>query len=202
MSTSLSARSTPRTVRLRVAQDTNRAERIRQLKADHPEMTWGYIADRVGVKERSAVEWQRSGGLNSENAAKLADVFGVSFDYLWFGKEKTPTPDILAGVSDREQVEDVRTEFQGYVREIIDKLDTGQVERDRMQLLIDEQNNLLAEQANLLKELRQVVAVLPAVREALSLLRREEDVDPSVQRPELGDAEAPDVAGERSRRTG
>jgi hypothetical protein len=102
MMASLPARSTPRSVRPRMAKDTERAERIRRLKADHPDMTWGYIADRVGVKERSAVEWQRTGGLSSVNADKLAEVLGVSFDYLWFGEERTrPTPDLSGAVSSR-----------------------------------------------------------------------------------------------------
>jgi hypothetical protein len=89
MTASLPARSAPRSVRLRMARDTERAERIRQLKADRPDMTWGYIADRVGVRERSVIEWQRTGGMGSANAEKLAEVFGVSFDFLWFGEERT-----------------------------------------------------------------------------------------------------------------
>jgi hypothetical protein len=123
MSAALPQHRAPRTVRLRMAQDTNRAERIRQLKADRPDMTWGYIADHVGVRERSAIEWQRTGGLTSGNAEKLAELFGVSYDYLWFGEERGATPDLLAGVSKLEQVENVRGEFRSRVREINRKLD-------------------------------------------------------------------------------
>src|SRR3954467_1281074 len=117
MTAPLAARRTPRSVRLRVAQDTNRAERIRQLKTAHPELTWSSIGDQIGGREGSAIAWQQTGGLNPKNAEKLADIFGVSYDFLWFGKEKGPTPDVLAGVAGIEHVEAVRDEFRGEERD-------------------------------------------------------------------------------------
>lgn len=58
-------------------------------------MTWNYIAEQVGVRERSAAEWQKSGGISPDNARKLAKLFGVSYEFLWFG-EREDTPDLMA----------------------------------------------------------------------------------------------------------
>lgn len=78
-----------RTVLLRMAADEARAARIRQLKDDHPGVTWGSIADAIGVKERSAVEWARTGGISYENAKKLSMHFECDLDWLWRGSEPT-----------------------------------------------------------------------------------------------------------------
>jgi hypothetical protein len=195
MTAPLAARRTPRNVRLRVAQDTNRADRIRQLKAAHPEMTWSYIAGEIGVRERSAVAWQKTGGLNPKNAEKLADIFGVSYDFLWFGKEKGPTPDVLAGVSRIEDVEAIRDEFRG-------KVDPNLAQQtdllDRIQASVSQQTALLA-------DLTEVVAQLPALREiarTIEALRAADAVDRR-GRPVLP-AAAPDPPDEEgdSRRAG
>jgi hypothetical protein len=138
---------TPRNVRLRVAQDTNRAERIRQLKTAHPELTWSYIADQIGVRERSAIAWQKTGGISAKNAEKLAELFGVSYDFLWFGKEKGPTPDLLAGVSRIDQVDAVRDEFRGKVDQIVAQLTA-------MEIDIEHQNANLAQQTDLLARIQ------------------------------------------------
>jgi transcriptional regulator with XRE-family HTH domain len=132
MSRSLPSRHTPRNVRPRVG-ETNRAERIRQLKKAHPEITWSYIANYVGVEVRSAQEWRRTGGISPKNAEKLAELFGVSYDYLWFGEERGATPDILAGVSKVEQVEDVRAQFLKLVEQHNSKLDRQNRTLERME---------------------------------------------------------------------
>jgi hypothetical protein len=150
MTAPLAARRPARNVRLRVAQDTNRAERIRQLKTAHPELTWSYIADQIGVRERSAIAWQKTGGISAKNAEKLAELFGVSYDFLWFGKEKGPTPDLLAGVSRIDQVDAVRDEFRGKVDKITAQLAA-------MEIDIESQNANLAQQTDLLERIQAAV---------------------------------------------
>jgi transcriptional regulator with XRE-family HTH domain len=171
MTAPLAGRRPARNVRLRVAQDTNRAERIRQLKTAHPELTWSYIAGKIGVRERSAVAWQKTGGISAKNAEKLAEVFGVSVDFLWFGQEKGPTPDLLAGVAGLEHVEAVRDEFRGKVDQIVEQL--TEMEIERIQAAIRQQTELLA-------DLTEVVAQLPALREiarTIEALRAADAVD-------------------------
>jgi hypothetical protein len=90
-----------------MAASEERAERIATLKAERPDMTWDRIADAIGVKERSAIEWQRTGGITYDNCAKLAGLFEVDPEWLWSGRERPdgtgdpfqapkPTPDIAA----------------------------------------------------------------------------------------------------------
>lgn len=92
-----------------MAADEARADRIRQLKAEHPELTWRAIADHVGVSERAAVEWQKSGGIEYENAKKLAQLFPESSaDYIWRGD----TPDLMGAVSgDTDEITALRNEI-------------------------------------------------------------------------------------------
>jgi hypothetical protein len=187
MTAPLAARRTPRNVRLRVAQDTNRAERIRQLKTAHPELTWSYIADQIGVRERSAIAWQQTGGLNPKNAEKLADLFGVSYDFLWFGKEKGPTPDVLAGVAGIEHVEAVRDELSSKVDQIAGQLAAMEIDLEHQNANLAQQTDLLEriqasirQQTALLADLTEVVAQLPALREiarTIEALRAADAVD-------------------------
>jgi hypothetical protein len=84
-----------RTVLLRMAADDARAQRISQLKADNPEETWASIAEAVGVKERSAIQWAKTGGISYENAKKLAELWGEDLDYIWRGP-RGDTPDLMS----------------------------------------------------------------------------------------------------------
>jgi transcriptional regulator with XRE-family HTH domain len=86
---SLAGHGTARTVLLRMAEDQDRATRIAELKERHPRLTWAKIAEQVGVTERAATQWKKTGALKPENAEALAQVFGVDFDYIWSG----PRPD-------------------------------------------------------------------------------------------------------------
>jgi transcriptional regulator with XRE-family HTH domain len=79
-----------------MAADQERADRIRALKDERPDLTWKDIADAVGVTERAAAEWARSGGMDPKNARKLAEVFRVHEDYIWRG-EQSDTPDLMSG---------------------------------------------------------------------------------------------------------
>jgi hypothetical protein len=82
-------------VLLRMAADQERADRIRALKLERPDLTWRRIADYVGVAERSATDWQKKGGIDYDNAKKLAALFEVDVDYIWRGpieSERAPSP--------------------------------------------------------------------------------------------------------------
>lgn len=89
-----------RTVLLRMAADQERADRIRALKLGRPDLTWRRIAEHVGVTERSATDWGKKGGMEYENAVKLAALFEVDVDYLWRGTAG-PTPDPFETQLDR-----------------------------------------------------------------------------------------------------
>ncbi len=86
---------TPHSVLTRMAQDAERADRIRQVKDDNPQLTWAQIAEKVGVTERSAIAWQQTGGIGHENAKRLAKLVGVDPDWLWSGN-RPATPDLPA----------------------------------------------------------------------------------------------------------
>lgn len=82
-----------------MAADQERADRIRALKQERPDLTWRRIADHVGVSERAATDWQKKGGIEYSNAEKLAQLFEVDVDYIWRGTNNgTPSP--FAGQDD------------------------------------------------------------------------------------------------------
>lgn len=109
----------PRTVLLRMAEDQERAARIKGLKDSRPDLTWAKIAEGVGVKERSAIEWASSGGISEPNAKKLAALFGVPFDYIWRGPE-SDTPDPFAHVNGgRSQLDRIEAKLDQLLRENI-----------------------------------------------------------------------------------
>lgn len=84
---SLRASGGARTVLVAMAASEDRAARIRELKDARPDLTWERIADYCGVKERSAIEWSRTGGITHENCMKLANLFDVPEEWLWSGRE-------------------------------------------------------------------------------------------------------------------
>jgi len=70
-----------------MAASEERAARIRTLKDSRPDLTWDRIAEYVDVKERSAIEWVRSGGITHDNCVLLAELFDVDSEWLWSGRE-------------------------------------------------------------------------------------------------------------------
>jgi hypothetical protein len=124
-------------VLLRMAADQERADRIRALKLSRPDLTWRRIADHVGVTERSATDWQKLGGIDYENAKKLAEIFEVEHEYIWRGpteEERAPSP--FAGqdaLADR---------FDALEQHMTDQL--GAVLQDIKDQLV-EQNKVLAD---------------------------------------------------------
>lgn len=76
-------------------------ERIRELRENSPE-TNRSIADHVGVGERSVAAWIAGGGITYAHAKKVAELFGVSVDYIWRGRE-LETPDLLGALNGADE---------------------------------------------------------------------------------------------------
>ena len=132
-----------RTVLLRMAADQERADRIRALKQARPDLTWRRIGDYVGVSERAAINWQKDGGMDYDNAKKLAELLEVDVDYIWRGTE-TSTPDLLDGTLASDG------SVQEQLAEIRQQLADAQSERERIEAAIKTQNENLAAQTAIL----------------------------------------------------
>lgn len=164
---SLRGPRTPRTLLLRMAADEARAERIRELKDQRPDLTWRRIGDAVGVSERSAVAWQKTGGIDYEHAKKLAAVFEVDLDWLWRGPVSEETPDLIETVARADQLEDIVEKFSRRVDDVEARL--KEIER----LLTDSDTGILAlleRQSRILEDIRTLVGdedVFAAFRQAL-----------------------------------
>jgi len=178
---SLQRPRTARTVLLRMAADEDRATRVRELyetrKAEDPRFTWRGIAEHVGVSERAAHAWGKTGGINPEHLPKLAEILQADQDYIWRGpREDQPTPDLFAG---KEQLDGVSSEFAGRVDQveaklggIDDKLDQlnqalrdASAERiglvDQILALLKQQSELLTRQSELIESLQSAADRLP-----------------------------------------
>lgn len=84
-----------------MAADQDRASRIRELKEDHPELTWQAIADHVGVSMRAAQAWAEKGEIAYANAKKLAELFDdVDVDYIMRGPRGSA--DLMGSLSTAE----------------------------------------------------------------------------------------------------
>jgi hypothetical protein len=136
-----------------MAADQERAERIRALKQERPDLTWRRIADHVGVSERSATDWQRKGGMEYDNAKKLAELFEVDVDYIWRGTESA-TPEPFAN-GNGSSVED-------RLEQLADQIAHDRADREanitEVKNLIQAQNELLATQERILEEIRDATA--------------------------------------------
>jgi hypothetical protein len=136
-----------------MAEDEGRAQRIAELKKQNPRLTWAMIADHVGVTERSAIKWQRTGALSTENAAKLAELFRVDFDYLWFGP-KLGTPEMFVDRRNSPRtpvavnrldgdLEDRITTIEDTLAGITRLLREARSEQDRISALLERQTRVL-----------------------------------------------------------
>jgi transcriptional regulator with XRE-family HTH domain len=153
-----------------MAEDEGRASRIADLKERNPRLTWAEIARRVGVTERAATQWRRTGALKPENAELLAKVFDVDFDYIWSGPSarhpgpvRRPPPNPEDGRRARGPHRHHRTGPQRIVR----LLTQADGEREALHGLVREARAeqeairvLLAEQSEVLKLLRDGTAPL------------------------------------------
>lgn len=72
------------------AQQEEIAARIRELRGPRPQP---YIADKVGVTLRALQRWESGhGGIAWQNIERLAEVFGVSTNYLLYGEAEPHGP--------------------------------------------------------------------------------------------------------------
>jgi transcriptional regulator with XRE-family HTH domain len=136
---SLAGHGTARTVLLRMAEDQDRATRIAELKERHPRLTWAKIAEQVGVTERAATQWKKTGALKPENAEALAQVFGVDFDYIWSG----PRPDTPEMFVDRRNAAAEPSEIAERLDHIDAALELAASERQQIAALLARQTELL-----------------------------------------------------------
>lgn len=194
-SLSLSRQTNARTVLLRMAEDQDRATRIADLKQQNPRLTWARIAEETGVKERSAIKWQKTGALKPENAERLAELFGVDFDYIWIGP-RPGTPDLFvdrrnnAAPADPVAVDRLEGELEQRIARIEDKLNEATSERQAILDLLERQDRLLERIEDAIKRedaLRQLLdesaaRVDAAVETALRLLPTSESAPQSARR--------------------
>lgn len=146
---SLRGSGSAHTVLLRMAADEARAERVRQLyadrKAEDPRFTWRKIADHVGVSERAAHAWGKTGGIDPENLKKLAEILNTSEDYIWRGR-RVETPDMVAVMNG---------DSAGRLAAIEQRL-------DQLEIAVDDQNGLLARQSGILERIEAGQAAIEA----------------------------------------
>jgi hypothetical protein len=150
-----------------MAADQERADRIRALKQQRPDLTWRRIADYVGVAERSATDWQVKGGIEYANAQKLAKLFDVDVDYIWRGtpeEERAPSPfagqDALADRLDaiEQALREARQERDQHARTI--------------QRLLDDQGKRLKRQDRILKNIEASITAEKAAKTDAELARK------------------------------
>lgn len=155
-----------RTVLLRMAADDRRAQRLRALKEEHPEVTWKEIADYVGVTERSAHQWAATGGISYPNAKKVARFFRergdhISEEYVWRG-DREATPNLIDMLGSEPPHDD---NVEALLREVLSRLD--ELERPGGRLAqIEEQLRLLRAEraADAAEALKRNEEVLDAIR--------------------------------------
>lgn len=140
---SLRGTGSARTVLLRMAADQERADRIRALKQDRPDLTWRRIADHVGVSERAATDWQKKGGIEYDNAKKLAAIFKVDVDYIWRG-DPQQAPDMFPPADADERMATMEARL----------MEQAEIIRG----LLEQQNGLLARQSSILERIERVQA--------------------------------------------
>lgn len=104
---SLRTRGSIHTVRLQAlmdaAQKAEIGERIRDLRNASRETgnreTNRSIADYCGVSVEAVRNWIAGKGITYDNATKVAELFQVDRDWLWRGREKGETPDLMGALS-------------------------------------------------------------------------------------------------------
>lgn len=163
-----------------MAEDADRAQRIAALKEQNPRLTWSKIAQEVGVSERAATRWQRTGALKPENAEALARLFDVDFDYIWTGPrpETTPEPfvDRRHQQMKQEQPVDVRLDaVEGALAQILTAM-TGQLAEQTTTL--QNMNTMMASMADTLDAIKGLLARDVEVRDELAAMidRRAQEI--------------------------
>ena len=102
------------------------SERIKALR-ERRGLTQPQVAERVGVQNRTYQNWEAGGGTSGDNYERLAEVLGVSYDYLVIGESATPPPaDILARLA---RIESVLEQIQGAL-DLDSDLEAAELEQD------------------------------------------------------------------------
>ncbi len=103
--------------------------RIKALR-ERRGLTQPQVAERLGMasKLRTYQNWELGGGTSHDNYERLAEILGVSYDYLLTGAESSPPADDIlarldAGASEaaglREAVEALREELRATRTELL-----------------------------------------------------------------------------------
>lgn len=93
--------------------------------------TPNYVAKKIGVSSGSVTAWKNGTEPRSSTAAKIADYFGVSTDYLLGNDQKEKAP---AEVSKRKDIlDDVDVAFYGDYRELTE--DDKETVRDMVRVM-------------------------------------------------------------------
>jgi hypothetical protein len=137
-----------------MAEDQERADRLRTLKDEYPSVTWRQLAEHVGVRERSVLNWAAGKGMDYDHAVKVAEFFrdlgeDIADDYVWRGlRANTPTP---FAVGDETAAR--MAALEGDLKQLLH-------DRESLRSEIAQQNALLARQSQLLERIESLVRVL------------------------------------------
>lgn len=156
-------RPRPKTQRvLRYLMDQQQAveigERVRELRENSAE-TNRSIADYTGVGERSVAAWVAGDGISYKNAKKVAELFEVDIDWLWRGRERQGTPDLMEALSPgadsklAEEVAQLRAEvaeLTALFREVSDRGLSAQTEQ------LSRMSEVHSAQADVLQRLERI----------------------------------------------
>jgi len=117
------------------------AARIKELRENSP-YTQPEIAAKVGIGLRGYQKWEKV-GVNYSNAEKLAEIYGVSANFIMKGPDRDETPDPFAngsgGLRDEVSALDERiTQIEAKVTEMIE------IQRETLALVREERRARLA----------------------------------------------------------
>lgn len=149
---------------------TEIAARLRQLRDDSEE-TNRSIADYCGVGERTVAGWlspSHPAGLSYKNAKKVAELFEADVDWIWRGRGKGETPDVMGTLASEAIAADLNELRDGLADalELLADVAARQVEADASQLEAD------ATEAEPQQHEQERVRRLAGVRRRAERLRR------------------------------
>lgn len=99
---SLRASSGRHILLLQMAKDAEQlaaqGRRLKELRA-RKRVSQETAAYEIGVSTRAYRNWEGGGGIKDGNVPKVAEYFAVSADFLEYGHERGPVPDLMANLS-------------------------------------------------------------------------------------------------------
>lgn len=101
--------------------DLERGDRIRELR-EQRHLTQPVVADRVHVTLRAYQEWEAGGGIQWENAKRLAKVLGATPDFIMSG-EPRETPDLSTN-GQPSQLDRIEEELAG-IKQMLESSDAA-----------------------------------------------------------------------------